>query len=983
MKSVKNILLPLVLMFFASCTERNVNAGEGKDNFSISPEELLFSSSSGNQLVSVTCNGEWHIAEPGETWCSAEKRGNDIIEVTVTQNLDRKERTADLPVCHDEKVIYLKITQSGRNSDPDNPDRPEVPEGGYTLTEGTIMVDSEVNGLLDGGYDNGAYDKAFYLKKPVPEGKQPVQGGHWVFNTPSETFPDGCLAFIQEVKDLGDRYEVRYTKDGLGACFRDINLPEQELDITPYVTRIEDENGRPLSFSRTRAASKSEPFSIKIHPGAISLDNLEIEPTINLSTVLKTRVDLEDYKLYSLDFVADTDCTIEMDYNVSAGVDFDYHMPVLKVYMSAIPVGPILVTPFLEVDLTVGSCIQGSINAKYEYSRHCRASVHYDYLNSWSADMSSPDQDDSGWRPSRLGPKLSCSTRYGIGIGPEIGLYGDVVSVGFFINAQMQHQVEAFLSWKWNDNNVINVLQDTDYTTSFILGAYVSANGLGFPFHLSFPDLEFPICSWKMLPSISSVEQDCVGTQASFAVRLKNKTLYTDLPMRVRLIPSGGSAQDAVTAEFGDVSGQLEALNAGAESVCIETSLSLDEGVEYYGYVDMYLGEEIGWSAVPGTILNVIPVSAGCYDAFKEILADIYSCRSGEWKDCNWMEPGVNVTELAHVGFKDGHWGIGIPEEWKLSSNIKVGNHTGGVSGFRSWSLNASGNDARTFTNVEVNDKNCTGFNVGEHVENYAIHSEKLVKLDIPEDVRTLDLSGTAFTSLHFTPSIYKNLNSIKLDNCIQLTELLFSNTELTALPAFSVTGCNALKNVTIYDSIIEEGAFRDITWPSGLKRLSIEGSRITAKTLDVAVPDLFISTTTCGDLAISGCAGMKDLWMSLDTGGNISVSQCASLQTFRIGWNIAGLSVTSCPALTSLTARECKMSSFQASSLPSLTELNVYNNKNLTGVMLPIFDEVRSKPGSSLSYDQRYWYYSDGSYRDNGYGYWYEGEPDRGYHLE
>lgn len=979
--TLRNIFLTLVLTFFASCAKNN--AENDNDNFSISPEELQFSSSAGNQLVSVTCSGEWYITEPGETWCSAEKRGNDIIEVTVQQNLNREERSASLSVCHGDKVLYLKITQSGRNSDPDNPDRPEVPEGGYTLNEGTIIVDSEVNGLLDGGYDNGDYDKAFFLKKPVPEGKLPTQGDHWVFNTPSKTFPNGCLAFIQEVKDMGDHYEVRYTKAGLSACFRDINLPQQELDITPYVTRIEDENGRQLSFSRTKAASKSEPFEIKIHPGSISMDNLEIEPTINISTVLKTRVDLEDYKLYSLDFVTDTDCTIEMDYSVSAGVDFNYHMPVLKVYMAAIPVGPLLITPFLEVDLTVGSCIQGSINAKYEYSRHVRASVHYDDLNSWSADLSSPEQDDSAWRPSRLGPKLNCSTRYGIGISPEFGLYGDVVSVGLGISAGMQHQVETGLYNVWNEYYFINILQDSDYTTSFILGAYVSATGLGFPFHLNLPDLEFPICSYKMLPSVSSVVQDCTGTQATFGVWLKNRTLYTDLPMRVKLIPVGGSAQDAVTAEFGDVSRQLEALNAGADSVYVETSISLDEGIEYYGNVEMYFGEGIGWSALPDTYLNVIPVSNGCYNAIKEVLADIYSCRSGEWKDCNWMKSDVNVTELAHVEFKDGHWSIAIPEDWKFTSNLKIGNHTGGVSDFKTWSLNAGGNDKRTFSNVEVKDKKCTAFNVGEHVENYSMHSPKLSRLDIPEDVKTVELSETPFDGISFYLDSYKNLKSVKIDNCSLLTKLSFTATDPKALPTLYVSNCNALQTLNLNKIILEEGAFKNITWPSGFQRLNIEQSQIKATALDVAVPYLFISTSTCADLAISGCVGMKDLWISLDKGGNISVSGCASLQTCRVGWNIAGLSVTSCPALTSLTARETKMSSFQASSLPSLTDLDLYNNRNLTGLMLPIFDEVRNKPGSSLSYDKRYWYWSDGTWRDEGYGYWYEGEPDRGYHLK
>ncbi|MCQ2143205.1 MAG: hypothetical protein MJY56_03955 [Bacteroidales bacterium] len=973
----KTIFL-LILLIVASCGIDNpTEPGNTDTTFSVSPETLEFTAAAGRKDVGVTGGGDWYLGELGENWCKAEKHGV-IILVDVTENLARQERTCNLPICHDNTVYYLKITQAGRET---NPERPEVPEGGYTLNDATVIADSEVNALLDGGYDNGQWEKAFFLKKPVPEGKLPVQGENWVFNTPTETFPDGCLTFIQEVKDMGDHYEVRYTDAGLSACFRDLNLPEQELDITPYVTRIEDGNGRPLSFSRTKAVSKSEPFEIKIHPGSISMANLEIEPTISLSTVLKTRVDIEDYRLYCLDFVVDTDCTIEMDYDVSAGVDFNYYMPVLKVYMAAIPVGPLLVTPFLEVDLNVGSCIQGSINAKYEYSRHFRASAHYDDFNSWSLDFSSPAQDDSGWKPSRLGPKLKCSTRYGISVGPEIGIYGDVVSVGLGVSANMQHEVGVQANL-WEAYNFVSILQESDYTTSFILGAHLSARGMGFPVSLSLPDLEFPVCSYKMLPSIGSVECDCAGTSAHIGAWLKNKTLYTDLPMRVRLFPSAGDAQDEIIAEFGDVPGKLKQLNDGADSVYVDAYVSLPEGVEYTGRIEMYFGEEIGWSAMPGNYLRVISVSTSSLGALKEILSDIYSCRSGEWNGCNWMEPNVNVAQLAQVSFLDGHWTISIPQDWKFTSNLKIGNHTDGVSDFKTWSLNASGNDKRSFTNVEVKDKKCTSFNVGEHVENYSMHSTKLTMLDIPEDVRTLDLSGTEFPDLSFYLGTYENLQSIKLDACSKLTKLSLSASKLTALPTLNISNCSLLQRLTLQYMIVGENAFKNISWPSGFKSITLEHSKIAATALDVAVPELSVYTSTCGDLAISGCNGMKNLWLSLDNAGSISVSQCQTIQTLRVGWNMCSLSVTGCQSLTSLTARETQMSSFSASALPSLIDLDLYNNKNLTGVMLPIFDEVRSKPGSTLSYDKRYWYYSDGTWTDEGYGYYYPEEPDCGYHL-
>ncbi|MCQ2143570.1 MAG: BACON domain-containing protein, partial [Bacteroidales bacterium] len=516
----KTILFSLLIVISSCGTVDPLVPDNPESTFSVSPETLEFTAAAGTKDVKVVCDGDWYVLSPGEDWCSAEKHVGTVL-VDVKENTARQERTCHVVIGHETEVSYVIVTQAGRETDPS---RPEVPEGGYTLNDGTVIAYSEVNALLDGGYDNGQWDKAFYLKKPVPEGQLPASGENWVFNTPSETFPDGRLAFIQEVKDMGDHYEVRYTDAGLNACFRDLNLPEQEMDITSHVTRIEDGNGRPLSFSITKAVSKSEPLELKIHPGTLSAGNLEIEPTISLSTVLKTRADTEDYRIYTLDFVVDTDCTLEMDYNVSAGVDVNFNLPILKVYMAAIAVGPLLITPFIEVDLTVGSCIQGGINAKYEYTRHIRASAHYDDMNNWSADVSSPAQDDGGWKPSRLGPKIECSTSYGVRFAPYFGLYGDVVTAGLGISAGMTHKVET--GCRWNDPyhyNWVSILQDSEYSTAFNLGLYLSTTGLGFSRSIDLPELEFPISSCKILPTVSSVEQDCVGTQAQFTAWLKNK----------------------------------------------------------------------------------------------------------------------------------------------------------------------------------------------------------------------------------------------------------------------------------------------------------------------------------------------------------------------------------------------------------------------------------------------------------------------------
>ena len=73
-------------------------------------------------------------------------------------------------------------------------------------------------------------------------------------------------------------------------------------------------------------------------------------------------------------------------------------------------------------------------------------------------------------------------------------------------------------------------------------------------------------------------------------------------------------------------------------------------------------------------------------------------------------------------------------------------------------------------------------------------------------------------------------------------------------------------------------------------------------------------------------------------------------------------------------------MSSFEASGLPAIEELDCSHNTSLTGVMLPVFDQMLNA-GYTPHYDIRYEYEWEELKKDNGFGYYYEGEPERGYH--
>ena len=102
----------------------------------------------------------------------------------------------------------------------------------------------------------------------------------------------------------------------------------------------------------------------------------------------------------------------------------------------------------------------------------------------------------------------------------------------------------------------------------------------------------------------------------------------------------------------------------------------------------------------------------------------------------------------------------------------------------------------------------------------------------------------------------------------------------------------------------------------------------------------------------------------------------------------MTSLNVSGCTSLVELYCYENQLTSLNVSGCTSLDRLHCQNNK-ISSVISSWYSQLES-----FSYDQRYtnyhWktIYFDGKpireeleYDDKGYGWWYPGEPGKGYH--
>ena len=133
-------------------------------------------------------------------------------------------------------------------------------------------------------------------------------------------------------------------------------------------------------------------------------------------------------------------------------------------------------------------------------------------------------------------------------------------------------------------------------------------------------------------------------------------------------------------------------------------------------------------------------------------------------------------------------------------------------------------------------------------------------------------------------------------------------------------------------------------------------------------------------NLNVDGCSNLLWLTCIYNSLTNLDVSSCVNLTNYLdCGHNsITNLNLRGCSKLQSLLCNDNKLARLDVSSCNALVIINCQNN----AIQSEIPDWFRQL--KEFRHDARYNYYIlDGKilYTDNSFGWWYPGEPEKGYH--
>lgn len=988
-------------------------SGKNKGKISVSVDQLHFTASGGEQTFTVTTSLKDWTAGTWNNFIKCKQEGNTVT-VIVDPNLTAQEKKGTVIVQAGEESCSVAVIQEpkggvviGENpsgtADGYNP----YPESDFVVSDNTLFMRDVVAGNITSlDLDN----TTFYLSSDTPPEFIPQEGETYIINNRFDLFPDGALLCVQKVTKTEDGYKVFYNSRVGIQVFKRLHIDEQDIDVSPHIKQILDGDGNEIPFVRTKAIT-TDKWTVTIPEVGWDLGKgWEMTPKLTLDNTLRVQLIMDNWSISTLDVKYDVDATLGADIAISGEKEMlSVHKKILTIVCGAIPVGPILITPNIDIFGWFSTAGTVSFEGSISYQTGIIANAHYDSISYLSGDIVKKDKDKFSYS---VGPKIGGSLKYGLQFGPAIGIYGAVLEAGVSVSAAIAEEVSNKLNiadpmtWGYWDGGLGYALQSGEYSVSYVLGGNVFLTGMGFPLSYTFKDVKFPIETRNLIPTIST-EYRCEanGKDIIFHTWVKNKGLfYPDLFLDVG---------DGNRYPFDYDDGAISQLENGADSVMVSARATVqDDRTQYFKVMATYRDVETELRSFNS---RMILVDEDEEYAMKQILADIYACRGGEWDGCEWTTSKYGVANLPYIKLTTvntggrNHYEVLIPKEWPLGDNLYVGSHSGKVKNF-SWDLDYEADSH--LSRVEINDPNCKSAYVGDDCDTYIFHStfEEPV-LYYPANVKTIDVAGSCIRSFGYSTTWKKGFRpqKVMLDSCLNLEEIDLQGDgtdRLTGAPKISAKNCPSLKRVYLSNADVFPGFFDniemnggsigingvtglgDINLKTGCEELRFIRSSFDNLTVNGQgrLKQVYFMTNTFKTATFTNLPALDDVDMNRLVCDKITVSACPFVKRIEIRSysdtpsNVEALSVTDCPMLNSLSCYSLGLSSFEASGLPAIQSLYCDGNKKLTGLMLPVFDQMFDA-GYTPYYDIRYEYYWEELKKDNGYGYYYEGEPERGYH--
>ena len=273
------------------------------------------------------------------------------------------------------------------------------------------------------------------------------KGDVLIFNTPSELLPEGMLGTVYETQgdySSGDymTLKVRPVTD-ITDAFEELSIGGAEdsdavnLNIGQYVSRIVTPDGSDLAFTRNGSQIT---FNIDVPQTRAVKRNSYSSPTFSTSVSkgpgklsFKAQVDMEmamsmSVHKFTLEYLH-VNCKPTVNITTEVGlvgeVEFLLiNVPLVTVYFTPIPVGPLVLTPFL--DFEIFGSLNGEVSVKgeigFEKSFSCGVSYNKGQGVSTRGEITQPQMtSDLSFQP---GWDVSFSAHSGIKAKPGFSLYG-------------------------------------------------------------------------------------------------------------------------------------------------------------------------------------------------------------------------------------------------------------------------------------------------------------------------------------------------------------------------------------------------------------------------------------------------------------------------------------------------------------------------------------------------------------------------------
>lgn len=1015
MKNILTLLRTLVLLptaaFLFACQEPVIDEPDPDPipegpapevELTVSAGNLVFSSCAGSQEARVSTNQDtWTatVSGTGSGWISVVPE-NDALTVSVSENTGMQERRGTVTVSAGGRKTDISVRQDGAQA---------LPAGGenmklsYTLADNTVVAPKAFADYVIASDEKHCI---LTLRKDIPKELIPAFRTNLVINTPTSVLPGGLLGRVGEIEETDDGYLLPYSPINLTEAFKDLDMNMEEVDLNEYVTRVEDADGNEVTFTRTRATA-SLPLHIDLPAVGWDLPlGFSLTPKMGLDLQLKMQLIVGDYKISTLTFKVDMAAEIGADLELALDGSVEKYFKLMTLYFAALPVGPVVLTPGVDLYAVVGADGKIGLTASASTVLHTSAELHYDEINGLSGECSAGDPEPGETKYS-AGPTIEAGFSYGLGVGPSIGVYTDVIQAGITMNLRRREALSTSL-------DLISLLNDPDDRMTMVLyrnaelsikwevNAALHLRAFGLSKDFTAPSIGLGGDKYKVFPPFAddfAVIPE--GNGYRFQSWVTGPSLlpgYAGDPlgeMALKISDPQRPLQDKYVS-FDLTEARADALwNDPNTPQPVEASVSgLESGRTYIA--------ELCWKMGDNTIClkplgRIVAVDNRMLAAIRGILSDVKSCAANQWEGCNWDDADIPINKYANVYFVGSSEGdqnylwmqIDLPDEWRLGRDLRVENHSAGVASF-SWTMHPS---VLEFDTITIEDVNFSGF-TQRGTTTARIDSDMKVKTYIDHSPRSfyypdtvtekLDMSGSGIRSI----AEYHAIPEILVDDCLQLESISLSPDVGETIRTFSAKNCPALTAVWLNGDI-------NVTPAQVEEMTSAVANAGNAMGLGILLdtPRTF-NTLTVGK-------GVSSL--HIRNIGSLVLSGAADLESVLLEGHASSLSVSDCARLEELLAPDIGLESFSISGTPMLKWISIYDNPRLTMVVPAVFDQIRNA-GGKVKYDVRYeyqtlsggipyfvddygktWYRATGRYYyyDTGHGFYYADEPGRGYHLK